>query len=94
MTYLLAKNPAETQSLQELIQTFRPDFIETMLMNKPDLTKDMSEIYFDFILGGVANLILQWIKKEMDIPVRQMQTILVRFIDAAFHAEVYKDLEI
>lgn len=93
LTYMLAKSPTETQYLQELIQTFRPELIETMLANIPDLTKDMSDVCFDFILGGVVNLILQWVKKEMNIPVRQMETILARLIYSVLNAEVYKNLD-
>ena len=92
LTYMLAKSPTETQYLRELIQTFRPELIETMLANIPDLTKDMSDVCFDFILGGVVNLILQWVKKEMNIPVRQMETILARLIYSVLNAEVYKNL--
>lgn len=79
-THILTKNPTETQFLQKIISSFRPQLIETMLENIPELTQEMSELYFDFILGGTVNLLLQWMKNDFEIPVEQMKAFCIHFI--------------
>ena len=64
-TRMLTKNPTETRFLREIISSFRPQLIETMPSNIPELTTEICDMYFDFILGGTVNLLLQWIKKDM-----------------------------
>lgn len=85
---MLAKNPAETRFLQGIISSFRPQLIETMLANIPDLTEEMSDLYFDFILGGTVNILLQWIKNNMAIPARQMETLSIQFINSVLNTRL------
>ena len=87
-TRMLAKNPAETRFLQGIISSFRPQLIETMLANIPDLTEEMSDLYFDFILGGTVNILLQWIKHNMAIPARQMETLSIQFINSVLNTRL------
>lgn len=88
-TRMLAKNPADTLFLQEIISSFRPQLIETMLENIPDLTKELSDLYFDFILGGTVTILLEWIQKGMVVPAEQMETISIRFINSVLNTELY-----
>lgn len=78
--HILTKNPTETQFLQKIISSFRPQLVETMLENIPELTEEMSELYFDFVLGGTANLLLQWMKNDLEIPVERMKAVCIHFI--------------
>ncbi len=87
-TRMLAKNPVETLFLQGIISSFRPQLIETMLANIPDLAEEMSDLYFDFILGGTVNILLGWIKKDMVIPAEQMKTVSIQFINSVLNMKV------
>lgn len=84
---MLAKNPVETLFLQEIISSFRPQLIETMLINIPNLTQEMSDLYFDFILGGTANILLEWIKNDMVIPAEQIKTLSIQFINSVLNTK-------
>ncbi len=86
-TRMLAKNPVETLFLQEIISSFRPQLIETMLINIPNLTQEMSDLYFDFILGGTANILLEWIKNDMVIPAEQIKTLSIQFINSVLNTK-------
>ncbi len=82
---LIAKNPTGTQFIQKTILSFRPRFIESMLANIPDLTEETADIYFDFLLGGTVNIIIQWINNGKNIPVRRLEIILIHFIDSVLN---------
>lgn len=86
-TRMLAKNPVETLFLQEIISSFRPQLIETMLINISNLTQEMSDLYFDFILGGTANILLEWIKNDMVIPAEQIKTLSIQFINSVLNTK-------
>lgn len=87
-TRMLASNPGETLFLQEVISSFRPQLIGTMLAIIPDLTSEMSGLYFDFILGGIANILLGWIRNGMAIPAGQVEALSIRFIDSVLSTKL------
>lgn len=87
-THMLAKNPTETKILQEIISSFRPQLIETMLANIPNLTEKMAGLYFDYILGGTVNLLLQWINRDMAIPTKQMEILTIQFINSVLSTKL------
>lgn len=86
-TGMLTKNPTETQFLREIISSFRPQLIKTMLANIPELTEEICDVYFDFILGGTVNLLLQWMKKDMAVPASQMESLSIQFISSVLGTE-------
>ena len=88
-TRMLTKNPTETRFLREIISSFRPQLIETMPANIPELTTEICDMYFDFILGGTVNLLLQWIKKDMALPASQMETLSIQFIHSVLGTKIY-----
>lgn len=92
-TLMLAMNPTETQYMRKIIQTFRPQFIETIHTHIPGLTEEMADICFDLIAGGVVMLLMRWITREVSLTQSQMKTLLTRYINSALSTEIYTGLD-
>ena len=92
-TLMLAMNPTETQYMRKIIQTFRPQFIETIHTHIPGLTEEMADICFDLIAGGVVMLLMRWITREVSLTQAQMKTLLTRYINSALSTEIYTGLD-
>lgn len=85
--YIFAKNPSETQYLNKIISTFRPQFIETISNNSSFTEETDINACFEFILGGTVNNLLQWVQNGMDVPVEHMEKLLTRFIHSVLDTE-------
>lgn len=67
--------------IHKVIEAARPNLLQSMRTCMPALPEKDAGYVFDFILGGTAHIIMQWLEDDMRTPQSEMKQILINLID-------------
>lgn len=73
--------------IHKIIEAARPNLLRSMCSRMPSLSERDANYMFDFIWGGAAHIIMQWLENDMRISQDEIKQVLIHLTDLMLQAE-------